>query len=704
MEKNQRNLIDILNKIKIRKNNEERTNIFLKNFFSIVYDEDKLLFENLDIAFNLIVFLLKSFEEYINNYDKNMDINKISKFNFNEKISLINDFYQKLGINFNINEIINNGIFNPYIIGSDHEETPTPSTASYGWCGFIDNKPSIEINDNNIITDAAIWIHEISHYRDLPKQKIFNPVRDILTESLAFTEEIIFLDYIDNLGYSYESAITKLNEFKMFYQILKNSYLTIKPYLIFDKLGEISRENYLLYFGYDDDYDIVLDNFTSNILDAQKYNIIYTYLQYCLAAALSIYMYIEYEKKPDFIHNILDLKEKLNSYSFKECLTAINLSIFDENFYSKIKNSIKEFSFEIENGSDKIIASTALTNDYFGELVTLYYKDKNMAFDKVNEIFSLISFLKNHICRYIEDNIPVFEYEKFSKANIEEKIELINAFYKYLGTSFRLNQEILSNNFNIEDACTEKYLNDKDTSTLINKIGSGTSYFDEQIQVDVYDSGLLYDSITWIHELKHFQNQPLGDRSQISFVLTEGLSFTEELIYTDFLEKLGYNYEAYISKYDTFSNFSVFLEDAYPMIKMLSVYVNYGEISKQNYEKAYPNDEYENDIDEVLTLLTEDAEDFFNLIRYSVASALSIYMYEEYKKDNNFIVKINEFEKAINTANSINECLNIIGLSGLNKESLNKIESSLNTFKKELNNIIQSNTINLFNIEKNKVI
>lgn len=702
MEKNQRNLIDILNKIKIRKNNEERTNIFLKNFFSIVYDEDKLLFENLDIAFNLIVFLLKSFEEYINNYDKNMDINKISKFNFNEKISLINDFYQKLGINFNINEIINNGIFNPYIIGSDHEETPTTSTASYGWCGFIDNKPSIEINDNNIITDAAIWIHEISHYRDLPKQKIFNPVRDILTESLAFTEEIIFLDYIDNLGYSYESAITKLNEFKMFYQILKKSYLTIKPYLIFDKLGEISRENYLLYFGYDDDYDIVLDNFTSNILDAQKYNIIYTYLQYCLAVALSIYMYIEYEKKPDFIHNILDLKEKLNSYSFKECLTAINLSIFDENFYSKIKNSIKEFSFEIENGSDKIIASTELVNEYFGELVKIYYDSKSLAFDKINDILSLVSFLKYQICGFIQNNIPNFEYSKFTKANKEEKLKIINDFYKYIGTSFRLNDSILKD-YNIEHINPNEYLENYDVSTLINKIGSGTSYFDEHKVVDVYDSGMLYDSITWIHESRHYRNQPNDERNQISYVLTESISFAEELIYTDYLESLGYNYESYISKYDTFSNFSVFLEDAFPMMKMLSIYVNCGEISKPNYEKCFPDDEYENSIDETLTLLTEDAQDFFNLIRYSVASALSIYMYIEYKKDKGFIQKMNEFENAINYQN-LNDCLKTIGLNGLDKESLNKIKKSLDLFKKEINRIIKTNIIELYDIEKEKII
>lgn len=702
MEKNQRNLIDILNKIKIRKNNEERTNIFLKNFFSIVYDEDKLLFENLDIAFDLIVFLLKSFEEYINNYDKNMDINKISKFNFNEKISLINDFYQKLGINFNINEIINNGIFNPYIIGSDHEETPTTSTASYGWCGFIDNKPSIEINDNNIITDAAIWIHEISHYRDLQKQKIFNPVRDILTESLAFTEEFIFLDYIDNLGYSYESAITKLNEFKMFYQILKNSYLTIKPYLIFDKLGEISRENYLLYFGYDDDYDIVLDNFTSNILDAQKYNIIYTYLQYCLAAALSIYMYIEYEKKPDFIHNILDLKEKLNSYSFKECLTAINLSIFDENFYSKIKNSIKEFSFEIENGSDKIIASTELVNEYFGELVKIYYDSKSLAFDKINDILALVSFLKYQICGFIQNNIPNFEYSKFTKANKEEKLKIINDFYKYIGTSFRLNDSIL-NDYNIEHINPNEYLENYDVSTLINKIGSGASYFDEHKVVDVYDSGMLYDSITWIHESRHYRNQPNDERNQISYVLTESISFAEELIYTDYLESLGYNYESYISKYDTFSNFSVFLEDAFPMMKMLSIYVNCGEISKPNYEKCFPDDEYENSIDETLTLLTEDAQDFFNLIRYSVASALSIYMYIEYKKDKGFIQKMNEFENAINYQN-LNDCLKTIGLNGLDKESLNKIKNSLDLFKKEINRIIKTNIIELYDIEKEKII
>lgn len=701
MDKNQRNLIDILNKIKIRKNNEERTNIFLKSFFDIVYDEDKLLFNNLDTAFELIVFLINNYEKYIND-NKGVDISKISKFNFNDKVTLINDFYQKLGISFDINEIINNGIFDPYIIGSNSEETPNLSTATYGWYGFINNKPSIEINDNNLITDAAIWVHEISHYRDLPQPKEYTHVRDLLTESLAFTEEFIFLDYIDNIGYSYEAAITKLNEFKMFYQILKNTYLTIKPYIIFDKLGEISRENYLLYFGYDDDYDKVLDYFTSEILDTKKYNIIYTYLQYSLAAALSIYMYIEYEKNSNFLNNILTLKEKLKNNNFKECLNTINLSTFNEDFYHKIKNSIEDFSYEIENGSDKVIASTSLANEYFGELVKIYYNDKNLAFDKINDILSLVSFLKYQICGFIQNNIPNFEYSKFTKANEEEKLKIINNFYKYIGTSFRLNETILKD-YNIEHINPDEYIENDDVSTLINKIGSGVSYFDEHKVVDVYDSGMLYDSITWIHESRHYRNQPDGERSQISYVLTESVSFAEELIYTDYLESLGYNYESYISKYDTFSNFSVFLEDAYPMMKMLSVYVNSGEISKPNYEKSFPDDEYENSIDETLTLLTEDAQDFFNLIRYSVASALSIYMYIEYKKDKSFMKKIDEFENAINYQ-SLNDCLSIIGINEINKESINKIKLSLDEFKKEISRIIETHTIELYDIEKGKII
>lgn len=685
--------------------NELKVNLFLKYFYDAVYEKEDLLLDNLGCFYNLIVFLLDYLKDYENFFSQNIDFYKISRFNLSEKVTIINDFYKKIGLNLNINELISNGIFNPYIVGNSDDENFDNDPFLSGYMKYINDKPTIDVYDTGLITDAAIWVHELSHFLDVIKVNEVIKPKNILTESMAYAYELLFLDYIDSLGYSYEASVFKKHELNSLYNTLTHAYALIKPYILFNEFGEVSKENYLTYFGYDDDYDEILAYFVSHIISNKEYDSLYEEIYYSIAASLSTYMYVEYTKDNNFSQNIINMqKELLNDSSIEKCLKHINLTTFDDEFYEKIKASLDDFIFELENGSDKIIASTALTNDYFGELVTLYYKDKNMAFDKVNEIFSLITFLKNHICKYIEDNIPVFEYEKFSKANIEEKIELINAFYKYLGTSFRLNQEILSNNFNIEDACTEKYLNDKDTSTLINKIGSGTSYFDEQIQVDVYDSGLLYDSITWIHELKHLQNQPLGNRSQISFVLTESLSFMEELIYTDFLEKLGYNYEAYISKYDTFSNFSVFLEDAYPMIKMLSVYVNYGEISKQNYEKAYPTDEYENDIDEVLTLLTEDAEDFFNLIRYPVASALSIYMYEKYKKDNNFIVKINEFEKAINTANNINDCLNIIGLSGLNKESLNKIESSLNTFKKELNNIIQSNTINLFNIEKNKVI
>ena len=81
-------------------------------------------------------------------------------------------------------------------------------------------------------------------------------------------------------------------------------------------------------------------------------------------------------------------------------------------------------------------------------------------------------------------------------------------------------------------------------------------------------------------------------------------------------------------------------------------------------------------------------DNFISDIMYILAAPLSIYMYEEFKKDNNFINNIKLLNDTLMNNNTndktVVECLNIIGLSNYNEESLNKISESFKNYINEL--------------------
>lgn len=676
---------------------EEIINNFFNEYYAHRYEKDKYIFRYLNKALKLNNFLKVHLKDFITSNKKVMDINKITQFHLNDKIILIKNFYKKMGIDLDLDELINNGIVNIKVSGQD--DLPKSDNTYYsGKCGNFDDTYYIDIYDNDLISDSPIWIHELSHYIDIIKPK--SDTRELLTESLAFTDQFIFLNYLDDTGYSVDVNQMKLFELSNLYRVIIDANPIIKLFLLFDKLGYISKDNYKLLYGYDCDYDRVLDLFKKIVIDnSNNALIIHFFLRYELALALSIYMYYEYLKDNKFYDKINKLRDNFDK-SLEECLEIIDINM--DNFSSKVSESIESFINELKNGTDKTITCTDLTNEYFNELVILYFKSKPTFFERINDIYILSKYLKEQTYEYFKDVVPILEYNRLSKMNKDDKISLINDYYKYMGYDFRLDKKVL-NDFYIKSINPDDYINNGDTFTLYKMSLSGNSYFENGKKVDVYDSNLLLNSVAWIHEARHYHNIPINvDRCEISYLLTESISFTEELMFFDYLEKLGYNYDACFARYESFANLEVFIDEAYTLFKMFSIYVKYGELNKSNYEEDYLNDEgYETMLTKVLSILTEDAENIFNNLRYSLACALSIYMYYEYVKDNAFITKINDFENSINN-NSLEECLNIIGIKGLDYQSLTKIRYALDWYKNKLNKSVNEGIISLYDTIKDK--
>lgn len=325
---------------------EKEINEFLKNLFNTSYNENKIFLNNLKNIYILISFLFNNLEEL--DIDTK-DLRNTTRKDYVEKTKLINEFYKSLGINFKVNDIEKNGTLN---ILETNEPIDATSQLTYGNNNYIfyerrsfnfktkeDNiisrnyHKAINVYNNGLLIDSIIWVHEISHFKNQPKEKR-HEVNDILTELIAYTEELLYIDYLENIGYEEEAKIFKIMEYQNLYNILNFSYYIIKITLLYYLLGSVNKENYLLLYKEDKNYNKVLELFN------ERKNDIRLCYHYSIAI-ISLYNYIEYKKDKSFLENLKRLNKEIMNYniSLENALEIINLKL-DRESLNKILDRI----------------------------------------------------------------------------------------------------------------------------------------------------------------------------------------------------------------------------------------------------------------------------------------------------------------------------------------------------------------------------
>lgn len=338
---------------------EVSTNTFLKSFFDIEYNKNKLLFSNLGNIYSLITFLSNNIE----NLDmKTPDLSCGARKDLMEKLKLIEGFYKSMKIDFNIDNIFKNGTsniistnnpdeatFSEIYSGNNNyiitEESYTDSKTNQKIITYKEYHKTINVYNNDLVTDSIIWVHEISHYRNQPSIKR-GEVNDILTELVAFTEELIYIDYLKRVGYEEEANMFAVAAYNNFYYFLTRSYYIIRIVLLYYSLGEISKESYKILYGKDKDYKKSLNTFFKEIQVNRKS--IFTLLYYSVGA-ISMYNYTEYKKDPTFFAKVQELNNALltNSASLENSLKIINISLNKESL-QRILDNINIFKEEIK--------------------------------------------------------------------------------------------------------------------------------------------------------------------------------------------------------------------------------------------------------------------------------------------------------------------------------------------------------------------
>ena len=325
---------------------EKEINQFLKNLFNTSYNENKIFLNNLKNIYILISLIYDNLEKL--DIDTK-DLRNTTRKDYVEKTQLINDFYKSLGINFKVNDIEKNGTLN---ILETNEPIDATSQLTYGNNNYIfyerrsfnfktkeDNiisrnyHKAINVYNNGLLIDSIIWVHEISHYKNQPKEKR-HEVNDILTELIAYTEELLYIDYLENIGYEEEAKIFKIMEYQNLYSILNFSYYIIKITLLYYLLGSVNKENYLLLYKEDKSYNKALELFNKGKNDIR---LCYHYS----IAIISLYNYIEYKKDKSFLANLKRLNKEIMNYniSLENALKIINLKL-DRESLNKILDRI----------------------------------------------------------------------------------------------------------------------------------------------------------------------------------------------------------------------------------------------------------------------------------------------------------------------------------------------------------------------------
>lgn len=289
---------------------------------------------NIEIYYYLSELILNNLLPCISE-ELNVEYSDFTNKNFFENIELIKGFYEKYNIKLNLEKLIKNGTIG-YIdrIDEFHIE---------GHNYYKDEMKLVDSCNNGLIIDSIILIHELSHLRDQPDNHRPIP-SDLLTEALAFTEELIFLDYLSTLGYENDALLFKKYLCSQCIGLAKSSISMFRLGSVFANFSNLSSTSYKLYFDSLDNYEKDLENLSKYPTNIRWF---LSDSWYTLGYTLAIYMYYEFKKDNSFMDNIKMLHDVINTHDIFSCLKLMNLRNFSSEDFDKIESSIKCFGQDI---------------------------------------------------------------------------------------------------------------------------------------------------------------------------------------------------------------------------------------------------------------------------------------------------------------------------------------------------------------------
>lgn len=302
-------------------------------------------------------------------------------------------------------------------------------------------------------------------------------------------------------------------------------------------------------------------------------------------------------------------------FTDEDTIKLINHIIGKINFYSNsylLINNLKFLDYQADKFFDIFLYYYKTYQDAKKKGLTKISKDNNYTQISIEEMYNLTQEFLN--LYHINLNISnLVKDQKIIINNIKEKLEnkeITDEEYNNLRFNARCNKGLICFNY----------------------------------------CGDIIDCIVFLHEITHLRNEPLDTkthRTEINDFITESIAYAEEFIFLDFLKDKGYedDYNNYLC--DIFYNCLVLSDRVYYVNKILYVYKEKGNISKDSYTSIFKNHKnYEQAIKELYKLIISK-NSYIELIWTFLGYISGLYLYIMYLEDHNYFKIVEELNEAI---------------------------------------------------------
>ena len=235
----------------------------------------------------------------------------------------------------------------------------------------------------------------------------------------------------------------------------------------------------------------------------------------------------------------------------------------------------------------------------------------------------------------------------YTQISIEEMYNLTQEFLNFYHINLNISnlvkdKKIIINNIKEKLEHKEITLEEYNNLRFNARCNKGLIYFNY--------CGDIIDCIVFLHEITHLRNEPLDNktnRTEINDFINESIAYAEEFIFLDFLKTKGYedDYNNYLC--DIFYNCLVLSDRVYYVNKILYVYKEKGNISKDSYTSIFKNHKnYEQAIKELYKLIISK-NSYIELIWTFLGYISGLYLYIKYLEDHNYFKIVEELNEAI---------------------------------------------------------
>mgnify|MGYP006999395259 FL=1 len=308
----------------------------------VVQNDFDFIYNNL----HLIGYTCEAIRKISKPFAKSMNNSDIEYKNFpvytgKFRLDIVRKYLKEHQIDLDVDDLFNRGIIccncNTYPDEIAKERIYKPYTGGRCQSYLDEHRVELLVPNTGYISDSAVLVHELSHYREEEYKNYTTASREIFTEALAYTEEFIF--WKDN-----EKEFTEIECFiRNFLCGLTNLAIKMESIIaiiiVFVNTGDIDQEAYKLYFGTDENYEEDLQELL-DVINSSSFKLLEN-IRYVIALILFPYLYYSCLQDPNFMNKIQELHKLILNENVLTCLDYIGINTISFEEIDKISEFLK---------------------------------------------------------------------------------------------------------------------------------------------------------------------------------------------------------------------------------------------------------------------------------------------------------------------------------------------------------------------------